>query len=112
MDFSFLPVAAAATPLLDASVSYTTSDMVRITIAMIVMVAILCAIVFIIWGGLMLILSGGDNAKVSSAIGSIRYSVIGIVVIVIAIFLIPRVAELLGFGNFEYLSPKSILPGH
>lgn len=57
----------------------------------------------------MLILSGWDTGKVNSAIWSIRYSVIGIVVIVIALFLIPKVAELLGFWNFDYISPKNIL---
>lgn len=56
----------------------------------------------------MLILSGGKSEKVSSAIGSIRYAIIGIVVIVLAIFLVPKFAELLGFMNFNYISPESI----
>lgn len=104
-----MPVAAAAsTPILDASVSYTTSDMIRITISIIVLVAGLCSIVFIIWGGLMLILSGGKDDKVQPAVNSIRYAVIGIIVIVVAIFVAPRVTEMLGLGSYQYLSPKSI----
>lgn len=73
-----------------------------------VLVAGLCAILFIIWGGLMLILSGGKDEKVKPAINSIRYAVIGIIVIVIAIFVAPKVSEMLGLGAHDYLSPKSI----
>jgi hypothetical protein len=56
----------------------------------------------------MLILSGGKDEKVKPAINSIRYAVIGIIVIVIAIFVAPKVSEMLGLGNHDYLSPKSI----
>lgn len=49
MNFSFIPVASAATPLLDPSVSYTSTDIIRIAIALVVLVAIVCAVIFIIW---------------------------------------------------------------
>ncbi len=56
----------------------------------------------------MLILSGGKDEKVKPAINSIRYAVIGIIVIVIAIFVAPKVSEMLGLGEHDYLSPRSI----
>jgi len=56
----------------------------------------------------MLILSGGKDEKVKPAINSIRYAVIWIIVIVIAIFVAPKVSEMLGLGQHDYLSPKSI----
>ena len=56
----------------------------------------------------MLILSGGKDEKVKPAINSIRYAVIGIIVIVIAIFVAPKISEMLGLGTHDYLSPKSI----
>lgn len=109
MDFTFVPVASAATTsILDASMKYQTSDMLRIAISLIVIVAMVCAIFFIVYGGLMLVLSGGDDKKVSSALGSIRYAVIGLVVIVLAIFLAPHIMRLLGLGSMDYLSPDSI----
>ena len=94
--------------MLDTSSSYTASDIIRVAISLVVLVAGLCAILFIIWGGLMLILSGGKDEKVKPAINSIRYAVIGIIVIVIAIFVAPKVSEMLGLGAHDYLSPKSI----
>lgn len=56
----------------------------------------------------MLILSGGKDEKVKPAINSIRYAVIGIIVIVVAIFVAPKISEMLGLGEHDYLSPKSI----
>lgn len=77
MDFSFIPVASAATSaIIDPTIDYSTSDILRIAISLIVLVAIVCAIFFIVYGGLMLVLSGGKDDKVSSALGSIRYAVI------------------------------------
>lgn len=108
MDISFIPSVQAAGSIIDPSASYTASDIIRTGISLIVLVAGLAAILFIIWWGLMLILSGGKDEKVKPAINSIRYAVIGIVVIVIAIFVAPKAAEMLGLGNHDYLSPKSI----
>jgi Type IV secretion system pilin len=113
MDISFalIPVAladSASNSVLDANGSYTASDIIRVGISLVVLVAGLCAILFIIWGGLMLILSGWKDEKVKPAINSIRYAVIGIIVIVIAIFVAPKVSEMLGLGTHDYLSPKSI----
>lgn len=56
----------------------------------------------------MLILSGGKDEKVKPAINSIRYAVIGIIVIVVAIFVAPKVSEMLWLGEHDYLSPKSV----
>lgn len=108
MDISFIPAVSAASPILDSSVSYSASDIIRIAVSLIVLVWGLCAIIFVIWWGLMLILSGGKDEKVKPAINSIRYAVIGIIVIVIAIFVAPKISEMLWLGQHDYLSPKSI----
>lgn len=108
MDISFIPTVSAAWSVLDSSAAYTASDIIRVAISLIVLVGWLCAIIFIVWGWLMLILSGGKDEKVKPAINSIRYAVIWIIVIVIAIFVAPKVSEMLGLGQHDYLSPKSV----
>jgi hypothetical protein len=108
MDISFISTASAASPIIDTSVSYWASDILRVAISLIVLVAGLCAILFIVWWGLMLILSGWKDEKVKPAINSIRYAVIWIIVIVIAIFVAPKISEMLWLGQHDYLSPKSI----
>jgi hypothetical protein len=108
MDFSFIQSASAAGSIIDPSGSYTPADIIRVGVSLVVLVAGLCSILFIVWGGLMLILSGGKDEKVKPAINSIRYAVIGIIVIVIAIFVAPKVSEMLGLGTHQYLSPQNI----
>jgi Type IV secretion system pilin len=108
MDISFIPAVQAAGSIIDTGSTYDARDIIRVGVSLVVLVAGLCAILFIIWGWLMLILSGGKDEKVKPAINSIRYAVIGIIVIVIAIFVAPKVSEMLGLGNHDYLSPKSI----
>ncbi len=97
MQISFIPEAHAASALLDQSSSYGASDIIGTAVALVVLVAGLASVIFIIWGGLMLILSGGKDDKVKPAINSIRYAVIGIIVIIIAIFVAPKVISFLGF---------------
>ncbi len=83
--------------------------MITTGVAIVVLVAVLCAILFIVWGGVMLILSGGKDEKVKPAINSIRYSVIGLIVIVIALFVTPKIVEFMGLdGIQEYLAPNRI----
>jgi hypothetical protein len=73
-----------------------------------VLVSGFLAVLFIIWGGLMLILSGGKDEKVKPAINSIRYAVVGIIVVVLSLFVVPRFGDLLGLDISSYLSPKTI----
>ncbi len=108
MEFSFIQTVSAAGSIIESSGSYTPADIIRVWVSLVVLVAWLCSILFIVWWGLMLILSWGKDEKVKPAINSIRYAVIGIIVIVISIFVAPKVSELLGFGTHEYLSPQNI----
>ena len=64
-------------------------DFVLLAISLFVLFAGVFSIVFILWGGLLLILSGGKDEKIKPAINTIRYAVIGIVVTVLTIFLFP-----------------------
>lgn len=111
MEFSFtsIPNAEAATTLADISSNYSTGNMITTGVAIVVLVAIICAVLFIVWGGVMLILSGGKDEKVKPAINSIRYSVIGLIVIVIALFITPKIVEFMGLENMkQYLGPDVI----
>jgi hypothetical protein len=111
MEFSFtsIPDASAATTLADVGSNYSTGNMITTGVAIVVLVAIICAVLFIVWGGVMLILSGGKDEKVKPAINSIRYSVIGLIVIVIALFITPKIVEFMGLENMkQYLGPDVI----
>lgn len=110
MFLDFVPAihAASTDPIIDPSVAYAPGDIVTIGVSLIVLIAWLFAVLFIIWWGVMLILSGGKDEKVKPAINSIRYAVLWVVIIVISIFVAPKVGDLLGLNVSQYLSAKTI----
>lgn len=108
LDFSLIPLAHAATSAIDPSQAYELDDIIRVGIALVVLVSGFLSVIFILWWGLMLILSGGKDEKVKPAINSIRYAVVGLIVIIVSIFVAPKVGDLLGLNVSKYVSPKVI----
>lgn len=83
-------------------------DFVLLTISLFVLTAWIFSILFILWGWLLLILSGWKDDKIKPAINTIRYAVIGIIVTVLTIFLFPILWRLLGLDVEKYAEPKRI----
>ncbi|MDD2871926.1 MAG: hypothetical protein PHS49_08115 [Candidatus Gracilibacteria bacterium] len=88
--------------------SITFGDFILLAISIFVLFSGVFSIVFILWGGLLLILSGDKYDKIKLAINTIQYSVIGIVVTVLTIFLFPILGRLLGLDVEQYAQPKRI----
>lgn len=83
-------------------------EFILLAISIFVLLAGLLSILFILWGGLLLILSGGKDDKIKPAINTIRYAVIGMVVTVLTIFLFPVFGNLLGLDVEKYAKPQRI----
>lgn len=83
-------------------------EFILLAISLFVLSAGLLSILFILWGGLLLILSGGKDDKIKPAINTIRYAVIGVVVTVLTIFLFPVFGRLIGLDVEKYAQPKRI----
>lgn len=83
-------------------------DFVLIWIAWIVIFAGIFSIWYILWWGILLILSWGKQEKIKPAIDSIRYALVGLILIVISIFIFPKVAGLLWLDVTKYSSPDKI----
>lgn len=83
-------------------------DFVLMAISLIVLFAGVFSILYILWGGVLLILSGWKDEKIKPAINSIRYALIGLWVIVLSIFVFPKLAWLLGLDVSKYSSPDKI----
>lgn len=50
MDFAFtIPTAQAATTLADIAPSYSAGNMITTGVAIVVLVAVICAVLFIVW---------------------------------------------------------------
>jgi len=83
-------------------------DFILLAISLFVLFAWVFSIVFILWWGLLLILSGGKDEKIKPAINTIRYAVIGIVIMVLTVFVFPILWWLLGLNVEQYAKPERI----
>lgn len=83
-------------------------DFFLLLISLFVLAAWVLSIIFVLWWGLLLILSGGKDEKIKPAINTIRYAVIGIIVTVLSIFLFPVLWRLIGLDVERYAQPKKI----
>lgn len=83
-------------------------EFILLAISLFVLAAGLLSILFILWGGLLLILSGGKDDKIKPAINTIRFAVIWMVVTVLTIFLFPVFGRLLGLDVEKYAKPQRI----
>ena len=83
-------------------------EFILLAISLFVLAAGLLSILFILWWGLLLILSGGKDDKIKPAINTIRFAVIGVVVTVLTIFLFPVFGRLLGLDVEKYAKPQRI----
>jgi hypothetical protein len=68
-----------------------------VAIAILLLIAIILTVVFVLWGGFLLVISGGDEHKVSPAINMIRYSAIGLLLMFVIILVIPALSSAVGF---------------
>jgi hypothetical protein len=103
-----IDMAFAAGSAIDPNQVYQIDDIIRVGIALVVLISGFLSVIFILWGGIMLILSGGKDEKVKPAINSIRYAVVGLIIIILSIFVAPKIGDLLGLNISSYVSPKVI----
>ncbi|MDD5377349.1 MAG: hypothetical protein PHH16_04520 [Candidatus Gracilibacteria bacterium] len=103
-----IDIAFAAGSAIDPNQVYELDDIIRVGIALVVLISGFLSVIFILWGGVMLILSGGKDEKVKPAINSIRYAVVGLIVIILSIFVAPKIGDLLGLNVSKYVSPQVI----
>lgn len=83
-------------------------DFILLAISVVVLFAWVFSISYILWWGILLILSGWKDDKIKPAINSIRYAVIWLIVIVISIFIFPKITSLLWLDVDKYSSPDKI----
>lgn len=78
-------------------------------IAYAIIVAGFLSLVFIFVGGISFILSGGQEDKIKSAVSTIRYSIIGLVITILATVIIGTVGKAMGLNIIEYINFSDII---
>ena len=88
---------------------FALEDVVRIGIALIILFAGILSIVFIVWGGFLMIVSGGNEEKIKPAVNHIRHAIIGVIFLVATLFMFPTLMDLMGVPYGDYLRPRAVL---
>ncbi len=84
-------------------------DLVNRGLALALIVAGFLSIVFIFFGGISFILSGGQEDKIKQAVSTIRYAIIGLIVTILAIVVVNGVGGVLGLNPVEYININEII---
>jgi len=90
-------------------VGMTPADFILTIMSIFILVSGILSIIFILWWGLLLILSWGKDDKIKPAINTIRYAIIWVVVTVLSIFIFPILWWLLGIDTDSYASLELLL---
>jgi hypothetical protein len=75
------------------------NEVIRFILIVLIAVAVLASIIFLVWGGIKWITSGGDKTKVDAARSTIVAAVIGLIVTLLAFVILNVVVNILGVGN-------------
>ena len=94
----------ATKSIIDAAQSYDVVEIINRMIAYAIIIAGLLSVVFIFVGGISFILSGGQEDKIKQAVSTIRYSILGLIVTVLAVVLVGTVGKAMGLDIIRYIN--------
>lgn len=77
-------------------------------IALIFMVAGILALAFLLFHAMRLIISGGDHEKVKKEMKAIKTVILGLILIVLAVFIVSFIGGLFGFELLSYIKISTI----
>ena len=95
--------------IVEAAADYQVLEIINRGIAYAIIVAGFLSVIFIFVGGISFILSGGQEEKIKSAVGTIRYAIIGLIVTILATVIIGIVGRALGLDIIRYINFNDII---
>lgn len=106
-------VDGAVTPgsksIVEAAENYQILEILNRGLAYAIIVAGLLSVIFIFVGGISFILSGGQEEKIKSAVSTIRYAIIGLIVTILATVIIGTVGKAMGLDIIRYINFGDII---
>lgn len=90
--------------ILEVAASYDALEIINRAIAYGIIGAGFLSVIFIFFGGINFILSGGDEGKIKEAVSTIRYAIIGLVITLSAVIIVGFVGRALGLNVVEYIN--------
>lgn len=90
------------------SANYSLIEMLQTGIAVVIILSWLFAVLYSLWGGFLLITSWWNEEKVKPAINHIRHAVLGLIVLILILFVTPKVLDIFGLPFADELRASDI----
>ncbi|MBI5414357.1 hypothetical protein HZA38_02470 [Candidatus Peregrinibacteria bacterium] len=97
-----MPLQNSTIPIIGEEVGFV--ELANMFVALAIILAGALSVIYIFVGGISFILSAGQEDKIKSAVQTIRYAVIGLIVTIFAMVAVQIVGRLFGFDLIPYLS--------
>lgn len=95
--------------IVDSAANYEILEIINRGLAYAIIVAGFLSVVFIFVGGISFILSGGQEDKIKSAVSTIRYAIIGLIITVLATVIVGTVGKAMGLDIIKYINFGDII---
>lgn len=95
--------------IVQAAQNYEILTILNRGLAYAIIIAGLLSVIFIFVGGISFILSGGAEDKIKSAVSTIRYAIIGLIVTILATVIVGTVGKAMGLDIIRYLNFGDII---
>lgn len=95
--------------IVDAASEYKILEIINRGLAYAIIVAGFLSVVFIFVGGISFILSGGQEDKIKSAVSTIRYAIIGLIITILATVIVGTVGKAMGLDIIKYINFGDII---
>lgn len=95
--------------IIDAAMNYDIMEIINRGLAYAIIISGFLSVVFIFIGGISFILSGGDEGKIKTAVGTIRYAILGLVITILAVVIVAAVGKFIGVNVIQYINFRDII---
>lgn len=105
----FLTAYASSPSIIESAQNYQILEIMNRGLAYAIIIAGFLSVVFIFMGGISFILSGGAEDKIKSAVSTIRYAIIGLIVTILSTVIVGTVGKAMGLDIIKYINLGEII---
>lgn len=95
--------------IIESAQRYDIVEIINKGLAYAMIIAGLLSVIFIFVGGISFILSGGQEDKIKTAVGTIRYAIIGLIVTILSVVIVATVGKVIGLDIIKYINFSEIV---
>ncbi len=95
--------------IVEVASNYDVVTLINKGIAYAIIVAGFLSVIFIFVGGISFILSGGQEDKIKSAVNTIRYAIVGLIITILAVVIVGVVGKAMGLDIIRYINFNEII---